>query len=48
MVGPHSTVDSNLASHPAAQGLILGIPEFFQRNSMLPGFIDSALLRESG
>ena len=38
-----STVDGILASSP---GSILGVPEFFQ-SSMLPRFIDSALLRES-
>ena len=42
--GAQSTVDSDLASHPAAPGLILGIPEFIHRILMLPGFIDSALL----
>ena len=31
--GPHSTVDSILASRPAASGLILGIPNFFQRKN---------------
>ena len=46
--GPHSTVDSDLASHPAALGLILCIPKFFLRTSMLPGFIDRTLLKESG
>ena len=29
--GPHSTVDRILASRPAAPGLVLGIPNFFQR-----------------
>ena len=46
--GLRSTVDSNLVSHPAVPGSIRGVPKFFQRNSMLPGFIDCALLRESG
>ena len=32
MRGPHSTVDNDLASHPAEPGSILGIIEFFQRN----------------
>ena len=41
-------MDGNLASHPAALGSILDVPEFFQRNFILPGFIDSTLLRESG
>ena len=27
MGGPHSTLDSVLASHPAAPGLILGVPD---------------------
>ena len=27
--GPHSTMDSILPSHPAAPGLIQGIPEIF-------------------
>ena len=46
--GPHSTADSDLASHPAATGSILGVPKCFQRNLMLSGFVDSALIRESG
>ena len=46
--GPHSTVDSHPPSYPASPGSILSIPEYLQRNSMLPGFIDSTLLRESG
>ena len=29
--GPHSTVDSILASHPAAPGSILGVSDVFQR-----------------
>ena len=50
--GPHSTMDSVLASHPAALGSILGIPEdlflteiYFSRKfnlSMLPRLIDSS------
>ena len=40
--GPHGTEVAFCASHPAAPGLILGVPEF----SMLLRFIDSALLRE--
>ena len=27
--GPHSTMDSNFASHPAALGSILGVPKNF-------------------
>jgi hypothetical protein len=27
--GPHSTMDSTLASHPAAPGSILGVPKIF-------------------
>ena len=46
--GPHSTVDGDLASHPAATGSILGVPKCFRKNLMLPGFVDSALIRESG
>ena len=46
-IGAHSTVDSILASLPAAPSLILGIPEFFQRKKlMLLRFIGNALLRE--
>ena len=48
MLGVYSSVDSDLASYPAAPGSILGVPKFFQRNLMLSGFINSALLRESG
>ena len=40
--GPHSTMESILALHPAAQGLILGVPE----DLFLLRFIVSALLRE--
>ena len=43
----HCTLESILASRPAALGSILGVHEFFQ-SSMLPRFIDSALLSESG
>ena len=46
--GPHGTMDSILASHPAATGLILGVSEFFsEENLMWPGFINGPLLRES-
>ena len=36
--GPHSTMDSVLASHPAAMGSILHVPK---NNSMMQRFIDS-------
>ena len=32
MRGPHSTMDSVLASHPAAQGSNPGIPKVFSEN----------------
>ena len=45
-VGAHnSTVDSFLASRPAARGSLLGIQNLFH-NLMLQRFVDSGLLRE--
>ena len=43
--GPHSTVDSILASHPVAPGSIHSIPKDFL---MLPSFIDSVHCLDSG
>ena len=41
--GPHSTLDSVLASHPAALGSNPGIPEIFPRNiSFLRKIVDVA------
>ena len=42
--GPHGTMDSVLASHSVASGLIPGIPEKIspQKLLMLPRFIDGA------
>ena len=39
---PHSTMDSILASHPASQGSIPGIPKIFSELLMLPRLINSA------
>ena len=38
--GPHSTMDSVLASHPAAQGLITVVPKNFSEFLMLLRLID--------
>ena len=39
--GPHSTVDSILASHPAAPGSILGVPKIFSEIISLGKFLMS-------
>ena len=41
--GPRSTMDSVLASHPAAPGSIFGVPEVYLL-LMSPRFIDSSAL----
>ena len=33
--GPHSTIDSVLALHPAAPGLNPGVPEFFSEKKIV-------------
>ena len=38
--GPHSTVDSILASHPAAPGSILGVPKIFSEIISLGKILD--------
>ena len=44
--GPHSTMDSVLASHPAAPGSILGIPKdlFISYGSLIPREVWSLML----
>ena len=44
--GPNSTVDSILASHPAAPGLILGIPKIFSDLDVVEIYRQRALLRQ--
>ena len=44
--GPHSTVDSILASLPAAPGSILGIPKIFSDLDVVEIYQQRALLRQ--
>ena len=44
--GPHITVDSILASHPAAPGLILGVPKIFSDLDVVEIYQQRALLRQ--
>ena len=44
--GPHSTVDSILASHPAAPGSILSVPKIFSDLDVVEIYRQRALLRQ--